>query len=188
MTKPVWQSDLKEALRRVLRHDPASGEERVLVTQHSLREERIGDVASPLPVEQAPLRILVADDNTVNQKLAQRLLEKHGHQVLVAMNGKEVLDCIGREPVDVVLMDVQMPEMDGYAATRAVRAQEAAGTHLPIIAMTARALKGDRELCLAAGMDWYLAKPIRAEELLTALSLVVPSTTFDPASKCKATA
>ena len=176
LTKPVWQSGLREALWRVLRHDPSC--EAPLVTQHSLREERMDKASSPLRAEQVPLRILVADDNAVNQRLAQRLLEKHGHHVVLAVNGKEVLDWIEREPVVMVLMDVQMPEMDGYAATRAVRAREVAGgKHLPIIAMTARALKGDRELCLAAGMDGYIAKPIRAEELLTAISLI-PSAAF----------
>jgi signal transduction histidine kinase/CheY-like chemotaxis protein len=171
LTKPVWQSGLRQALWRVLRHDPSC--EAPLVTQHSLREERMDKASSPLRAEQVPLRILVADDNAVNQRLAQRLLQKHGHYVVLAMNGKEVLGCVDREPVDMVLMDVQMPEMDGYAATRALRArEEAGGTHLPIIAMTAHALKGDRELCLAAGMDGYIAKPIRADELFTAISLV----------------
>ena len=186
LTKPVWQSGLREALWRVLRHDPSC--EAPLVTQHSLREERMDKASSPLRAEQVPLRILVADDNAVNQRLAQRLLEKHGHHVVLAMNGKEVLDWIEREPVDMVLMDVQMPEMDGYAATRAVRAREVTGgKHLPIIAMTARALKGDRELCLAAGMDGYISKPIRAEELLTAISLI-PSAAFSPDAKRPATA
>ena len=182
LTKPVWQSELREALWRVLRYGP--GEEPVFVTHYSLRERRMAEAAPPPSMVQAPLRILVADDNAVNRKLAQRLLEKHGHQVVLAMNGKEVLDCLERESVDLVLMDVQMPEMDGYAATRAVRAREvSSGGRLPVIAMTAHAMKGDREHCLAAGMDGYIVKPMRAEDLFTAIDLVLPAGKRDPAGK-----
>ncbi len=113
------------------------------------------------------LRILLAEDNEVNQRLAVHLLQRHGHTVSVAGNGQEALDLLDREPFDVVLMDVQMPEMDGFEATARIRAREqTTGTRLPIIALTAHAMKGDRERCLAAGMDAYVSKPIDEEELL----------------------
>ena len=112
-------------------------------------------------------RVLLAEDNPVNQRVAQRVLEKGGHQVVIAANGKDALEAIAKEAFDLVLMDVQMPEMDGLEATAAVRAREReAGTHIPIIAMTAHAMRGDRERCLSAGMDDYLSKPIHAEQLL----------------------
>ncbi|HWR21604.1 MAG TPA: response regulator, partial [Verrucomicrobiae bacterium] len=111
-------------------------------------------------------RVLLAEDNPINQMLAVRLLEKEGHSVLVAGNGLQALAALERGPFDLVLMDVQMPEMDGLEATAAIREQErATERHLPIIALTAHAMKGDRERCLAAGMDEYLAKPLRAEAL-----------------------
>ncbi len=108
-----------------------------------------------------PLRILLTEDNLVNQRLAARLLEKQGHTVLVASNGREALDVLDRERFDIALLDVQMPEVDGFEATAQIRAREqAGGGHLPIVAMTAHAMSGDRERCLAAGMDGYLPKPI----------------------------
>ena len=126
------------------------------------------------PAATRPLRILLAEDNQVNQKLARRLLEKVGHQVIVAGDGTEVLDVLDREAVDVVLMDMQMPLMDGLQATRAIRTRErAGGGHLPIVALTANALSGDRASCLAAGMDAYLAKPIQREELVRVIQEVV---------------
>ena len=113
-----------------------------------------------------PLKVLLAEDNFVNQRLARRLLEKRGHAVTVVANGEDALARIEQEPFDVVLMDVQMPEMDGVEATQAIRSRERkTGGHLPIIAITAHAMKGDREKYLAAGMDAYLAKPIRQQEL-----------------------
>ena len=108
-----------------------------------------------------PLRILLTDDNVVNQRLAARLLEKQGHVVRVASNGREALEALTREAFDVALLDVQMPELDGFQATAQIRdGERTAGGHLPIVAMTAHAMAGDRERCLAAGMDGYLAKPI----------------------------
>jgi two-component system, sensor histidine kinase and response regulator len=108
-----------------------------------------------------PLRILLVEDNPVNQKVAQRLLEKAGHNVTVANNGREALDHIGREAFGLVLMDVQMPEMDGLTATVAIRENErASGGHVPIVALTANAMVGDRERCLEAGMDGYVTKPV----------------------------
>jgi CheY-like chemotaxis protein/HPt (histidine-containing phosphotransfer) domain-containing protein len=132
------------------------------------------------------LQILLAEDHPVNQKLAVRMLTKHGHRVVVASSGKEVLHVLERQGFDLVLMDVQMPEMSGFEATAAIRAKEqSAGGHLPIIAMTAHAMKGDRERCLEAGMDGYISKPIRAEELFAAIAALatapapVPSETSD---------
>jgi two-component system sensor histidine kinase/response regulator len=106
----------------------------------------------------------------VNQLVALRLLEKHGNVVTVAANGRKALEALEKETYDVVLMDIQMPEMDGLEATRAIREREnATGGHIPIVAMTAHAMKGDEERCLAAGMDRYLTKPIRTLELLATL-------------------
>jgi len=116
------------------------------------------------------LRILLAEDNMVNRKLAQRLLEHQGHHVMAAEDGQEALRMLERNPVDVVLMDVQMPGMDGLEATRTIREREAGGgKHLPIVALTAHAMAGDREECLAAGMDAYVSKPIQVRELLRVL-------------------
>jgi CheY-like chemotaxis protein len=129
---------------------------------------------SPEAGQLAPLRILLAEDSLVNQKLALALLGKHGHTVTVAATGKEAVHLWESGDFDVVLMDVQMPEMDGMEATAVIRAQEArTGRHVPIIAMTAHAMKGDREMCLAAGMDDYVSKPIRAQQLFDTLERVL---------------
>jgi CheY-like chemotaxis protein/HPt (histidine-containing phosphotransfer) domain-containing protein len=126
-------------------------------------------------VTRRPLRVLLAEDNAVNQKLMVRLLQKWGHQVAVAVNGKEALAAIAKEHFDLVLMDVQMPEVGGFEATAALRAREQeTGGHLRVVAMTAHAMKGDRERCLAAGMDDYLPKPIQAHELLAVIERAVP--------------
>jgi CheY-like chemotaxis protein len=114
-----------------------------------------------------PARVLLAEDNPVNQRVAQRVLEKEGHQVVVVTNGRDALAAMANDVFDLVLMDVQMPEMDGLEATEAVRERERkSGIHIPIIAMTAHAMTGDRERCLSAGMDDYLSKPIHAQQLL----------------------
>jgi signal transduction histidine kinase/ActR/RegA family two-component response regulator len=119
------------------------------------------DLPAGAAVPNRPLRILLTEDNVVNQRLAARLLEKQGHTVQVASNGQEALDMLERERFDIALLDVQMPELDGFEATAQIRAREqAGGGHLPIVAMTAHAMNGDRERCLAAGMDGYLPKPI----------------------------
>jgi CheY-like chemotaxis protein len=117
------------------------------------------------------LRILVAEDNPINQRVAVRLLEKQGHTVVVACNGREAVAAVQGGGIDLVLMDIQMPEMDGLEATAAIRAAEAgADRRLPILALTALAMVGDRERCLAAGMDGYLVKPIQGDHLLRAVA------------------
>lgn len=123
-------------------------------------------VRPPLLEEKTHLQILLAEDNTVNQLLAVRLLQKRGHHVTVAANGREALEILEKQSFDLLLMDIQMPEMDGLTATAAIRAREQqTGAHLPIVAMTARAMKGDRDHCLASGMDAYISKPIRVDQL-----------------------
>jgi two-component system sensor histidine kinase/response regulator len=125
-----------------------------------------------------PLRILLAEDNIVNQRLVVRLLQKRGHTMLVANTGREALVALEQHPVDLVLMDVQMPEMDGLEATAVIRAQEhQRGGHLPIIALTAHAMMGDQERCLAAGMDSYVSKPINAQALSEVISRVLNDVT-----------
>ena len=120
------------------------------------------------------VRVLVAEDNRVNQMVTSRLLEKHGFHTFLANNGREALEILQWEAVDMVLMDVQMPVMDGLEATRRIREMEKkTGVHLPILAMTAKALQGDREQCLGAGMDGYIAKPVESKQLLQAIRNVV---------------
>ena len=154
LTKPIKRSELFDAILTVLNMGEADPGKHDLVTKHSIRESK------------ARLRVLVAEDNPVNQKLAQKLLKKMGHVVDLAGNGREAVDAFSRAAFDVILMDVQMPEMDGFAATLAIREKEKAdGGHTPIIAMTAHAMKGDREKCLDAGMDGYVSKPIQVPKL-----------------------
>ena len=121
-----------------------------------------------------PLRILLAEDILVNQKLALRLLEQMGYRADVASNGLEAVQSVERQPYDVILMDVQMPEMDGLEASRRICARWPRGQRPTIIAMTANAMQGDREMCLEAGMDDYVSKPIRPDELIKALMKVNP--------------
>ena len=166
LTKPIKPLDLLDAISTVMGMRSQQVDQPVLVTRHSLREHR------------RVFRILVAEDNSVNQLLATRLLEKRGHTVVMANNGREALTVLEKADFggfDAVLMDVQMPEMDGFEATAAIRAREKkSGQHLPIIALTAHAMKGDKERCLVAGMDGYVAKPIKAEELIEAIENLGP--------------
>ena len=154
--KPVRRSELREVISRLLNdHDQRPGQ--ALITRYTIANAR--NAAEPL-------RVLVAEDNAVNQKLVARLLEKRGHSVKVVANGREALESLEQGTYHLVLMDVQMPEMDGFEATGELRKREKeTGLHTPIIALTAHAMKGDRERCLEAGMDGYLTKPIRAKEL-----------------------
>ena len=125
----------------------------------------------PAQVNANALRILIAEDNAINQKVVVRMLEKRGHQVQVVADGREAVAAVERERFDAVLMDLQMPHLNGFEATRHIRAREAtSGGHVPILAMTAHALKGDRERCLESGMDGYVSKPVQAEELFRALA------------------
>ena len=152
--KPVRQSELRNVIFRLLGEKENSGP---LITRYSLATARNAE---------ASLRILVAEDNAVNQKLVARLLEKRGHTVKIVGNGREALKSLAQESYDLVLMDMQMPEMDGFEATGELRKREKqTGLHTPVIALTAHAMKGDRERCLEAGMDGYLSKPIFAPEL-----------------------
>ncbi len=126
------------------------------------------------PGKQRKFRILLAEDHAVNKKLARCLLEKHGHSVVVASNGREAISAVEKQAFDLVLMDIQMPEMDGLSATVAIREREReTGNHLPIIAVTAHAMKGDQDRCLEAGMDGYITKPIKVAELLAAIEQVM---------------
>jgi signal transduction histidine kinase/ActR/RegA family two-component response regulator len=123
------------------------------------------------------IQVLLVEDNIVNQKIAARVLERQGHKVILAGDGREAVAALDRARFDIILMDIQMPEMNGFEATAAIRERERrSGDHVPIIAMTAHAMKGDRELCLQAGMDAYLSKPIRAEELTNLIYQLVGDT------------
>jgi len=165
LLKPVTQSNLFDSIMTALGA--------LSIAEEPLRPA----VSSTPPPVRTGLHILLAEDNTVNQKLAVRLLEKQGHTVVVAENGRDALAALESDSFDVVLMDVQMPEMNGFEATAAIRERErATGAHIPIIAMTAHALKGDRERCLAAGMDDYVSKPIRPVELAKAIEGQVAGT------------
>ena len=161
LTKPVSQSDLQGAMLRMLG-----------ARTHEARPDRPAVPRATLQPADA-LRILVAEDNQVNRTLGVGLLEKHGHHAVVAGNGREAREALDREPFDLVLMDVQMPEMNGFETSAVIRGREkVTGAHIPIIAMTALAMKGDREDCLAAGMDAYVSKPIRALELFALIDAV----------------
>jgi signal transduction histidine kinase/DNA-binding response OmpR family regulator len=156
LLKPIRQSELREAIARVLGAREQTGAI-PLVTRYSLQDAR-----DPTTV----LRILVAEDNPVNQRLVMRLLEKRGHRVTLAADGRQALEALNQGSFDLVLMDVQMPGMDGLEATAIIREKEKkTGKRQPIIALTAHAMTGDRDRCLAAGMDNYLTKPIRPQEL-----------------------
>jgi CheY-like chemotaxis protein len=168
LTKPIKRSDLLDVIKLVLRTKEGPQENRPLVTTHLLRENR------------AALTILVADDNLVNQTLARRLLEKRGHTVVLAATGKAAVAAVETQVFDLVLMDVQMPEMDGLEATTVIREREkTTGKHLPIIAMTANAMIGDKEHCLQTGMDGYVAKPLSAKDLFGAIESIVTRETAD---------
>jgi signal transduction histidine kinase/CheY-like chemotaxis protein len=162
LTKPITRSDLLHVIQLVLGSRDSDQPDQPLVTTHFVRENRIG------------WTILVAEDNRVNQVLAQRLLEKRGHTVVLAETGKAALEAVEKQTFDLVLMDIQMPEMDGLEATAAIRQREKiSGKHLPIIAMTANAMIGDKEHCLQAGMDGYVAKPLSVNDLFSTIETLL---------------
>ncbi|MFC5863273.1 response regulator [Acidicapsa dinghuensis] len=172
LLKPIRQSELREAVARVLSAHEAK-EVSPVITRYSLRE---------MIQENKSLKILLAEDNLVNQKLAGRLLEKRNHFVTIVGNGKEALAALEKDHFDLVLMDVQMPEMDGLEATKALREREqATGIRQPIVAMTALAMNGDKERCIEAGMDGYISKPIRPQELDEVLDSYLALKVAEPA-------
>jgi CheY-like chemotaxis protein len=154
LMKPVRRADLRAAILRT-----------------------VGDQAEPAPapvsrpeLAATPMRVLLAEDNTINQRVARCILERAGHQVSIATNGAEAVALWQSHPFDLILMDVQMPEMDGFEATAAIRRRESAdGSHIPIVALTAHAMDGYREKCTAGGMDDYITKPIHGPSLLALL-------------------
>jgi CheY-like chemotaxis protein len=163
LTKPVRQSVLLDSIASAI--GPPQ-----LAARPAGAGQRPASDAAP----QRPLKILLAEDNPVNQMTATTMLEKLGHAVTVANNGREAVDKVQGEQFDVVFMDVQMPEMDGLAATGQIRALEKqTRKHVPIVAMTAHAMKGDKERCLEAGMDNYVSKPIRRKELSAVIEAII---------------
>lgn len=163
LVKPIRQTELVDAICQVL-NKVSKARNIPLVTRHTLQENKHRS------------RVLLVEDNAVNQTLAVRLLEKRGYSVTVAGNGREAVEAFENNQFDVVLMDIQMPEMDGFEATATIRAKEklTAG-HVPIIAITAHALKGDQERCISAGMDGYISKPIRTNELFSTIESMLDS-------------
>jgi CheY-like chemotaxis protein len=164
LTKPIKQSELFNAIVSLIGAPVVKTGEVPSITPRKLQAGR------------RSCRILLAEDNHVNQRLAVRLLEKEGHTVVLANNGREAVARFEKEPFDLILMDVQMPELNGYEATRQIRSmEEDTGRRVPIIAMTAHAMKGDRERCLDSGMDGYVSKPIKLDELFGAIEALAPT-------------
>jgi CheY-like chemotaxis protein/nitrogen-specific signal transduction histidine kinase len=160
LSKPVRQAQLFDCLTSVMSHALAgegstTGPASPLVTKHTIQES----------IKMSHKLILLAEDNIVNQKVATRQLQKLGYRVDVVTNGRDAVEALGRIPYDLVFMDCQMPEMDGYEATAEIRRREGQTKRTPIVAMTAHALEGDREKCIAAGMDDYISKPVKVAEL-----------------------
>jgi CheY-like chemotaxis protein len=163
LTKPVREAQLRSCLMTLAGRP--EGVNTGMVTRHSLREAS------------RRLRVLLAEDNRTNQKVATIMLQRLGHEVAVAANGAEAVDALKADRYDLVLMDVQMPEVDGFEATRRIRDPQSGvlDARVPIVAMTAHAMKGDRERCLESGMDGYLAKPIKPADLREIIERFVPA-------------
>jgi len=163
MTKPIRKNELRNAIIATL---PGN-----LLPAAKLDEQQ--KQAAPVIKKQRPVRVLMAEDNVVNQRVARLMLEKLGHRVTLTANGLEVLDALDRAPYDVILMDCQMPEMDGFEATRRIR-QSSRDREIPIVAMTANAMEGDRDACIAVGMNDYVSKPMRIQNLVTVIDRLMP--------------
>ncbi len=173
LTKPVSSFDLYNSILQAL---GSGGRRRKEIAAAPLKPSQTGDKG---------LRVLLAEDNSVNQLLARRMLEKLGYTVAIASNGREALDALEEQPFDLVFLDVQMPEMNGFDAVRLIRKAEAASnSHLPVIALTAHAMAGDRERCLEAGFDGYLSKPLQGSKLAVEIRRVLdPASVNEPAEK-----
>jgi len=162
LRKPISQSELFDAIVSAMGSDMLEQQDSLPTTRPEVRKD------------DRHLNILLAEDNQVNQLVAVKTLKSRGHSVLVVSNGREAIEAFERETVDLILMDVQMPEMDGFAATAVIRdLEKSTGRHVPIVALTAHAMKGDEENCLAAGMDAYVSKPLRAEDLFATIAQVL---------------
>ncbi len=169
LTKPVRQSILLDAILGVLNGSNTADDHKVPLTRDIVREAH------------RALRVLLAEDNAVNRQLVKALLAKRGHSVVTVGNGREAIAALADGTIDLVLMDVQMPEMDGLEATAVIRTLEkVTGAHVPIIALTAHAMKGDREACLAAGTDGYLSKPVNANDLFALIAALTDETAHFP--------
>jgi CheY-like chemotaxis protein len=162
LTKPVRQSKLFATLTAAMSKSPGPQTANSSAGVWAGGERRSGTQSEP---KLSPHLILVAEDNIVNQKVAVQQLKNLGYRADAVASGREVIEALGRIPYALVLMDCQMPEMDGYHATREVRRIEGRKKHTPIVAMTAHAVEGDREKCIEAGMDDYISKPVKSEEL-----------------------
>jgi CheY-like chemotaxis protein/HPt (histidine-containing phosphotransfer) domain-containing protein len=175
LTKPIKNAQLYDCIVTVLGTPTGDDQKphRSIITRHTLKEDR-----------KRRIRVLVAEDNAVNQKVAIRILEKLGYRADAVANGEEAVRALKSIPYDLVLMDVQMPQMNGFVATRIIRDPESSVRRqdIPIVAMTAHALKGDRERCLEAGMDDYVSKPVTAEALKEVLEKYLPTDGIDPAA------
>ncbi len=172
VVKPIKRSSLKDAILTAMSHKQDVSKIPSVSERDNIHVAAVRSSAHE--GETQSLHILLVEDNPVNQKLAVRMLEKCGHRIFVANNGREALDAVGKECFDIILMDVHMPEMDGIEATASIRAKENEnGGHVPIIAMTALAVPGDRERCLESGMDDYISKPIKSKELYNAINNLV---------------
>jgi two-component system, sensor histidine kinase and response regulator len=164
LSKPIRRSSLLKAISAAL---SSPGE----------AEKRPRNTSDAPPRVAGSLTILLAEDNSVNQRLAVRILEKRGHRIVVAQTGRQALEILTQQSCDVVLMDVQMPDMDGFETTAAIReGEKTTGRRIPIIAMTANAMPGDRQQCIEAGMDDYISKPIQTKELFEVLQKAIPNT------------
>jgi signal transduction histidine kinase/DNA-binding response OmpR family regulator len=166
--KPVRRADLLQAIQMLFGAQTVASDDLPLLTTHALREYR------------SRLRILLTEDNRVNQTLAMRILQKRGHTVVIAEDGRQAIEALGKQPFDLILMDMQMPELDGVEAAILIREREkSTGGRIPIIALTANAMTGDRERCLDSGMDDYVSKPIQVKDLFAAIERVL-SSPLDP--------